>query len=151
MSRAGFTLIELMLVTALLGLMLALAAPAFQGAYSALALEDAARSLGLTLDYARERAVLDGRNWRVDLDPDEGLYRLAEERDGMFRPAEGHLGRARRLPRGVTLEAPSRELPFLPNGSGVDAEIVLKDGRGRSFRVRVDGVTGAVAETRDEG
>ena len=69
----------------------------------------------------------------------------------MFRPPEGSLGRARRLPRGVTLEAPSRELPFLPNGSGVDAEIVLKDGRGRSFRVRVDGVTGAVVETRDEG
>ncbi|MFH1723978.1 MAG: GspH/FimT family protein [Elusimicrobiota bacterium] len=146
----GFTLIELMLVTLLLGVLTAASVPLFQRTFRSLALEDGANNVARTMDYARERAIMEGLRYRVSLDPEEGTYRLSfEDDEGAFQLVRGRVGGLRRLPWGVHMEAEQTQVTFAPNGAGTDAELVFSNDNGETLTLEVDGLTGRVA--RDEG
>jgi type IV fimbrial biogenesis protein FimT len=65
MRRLGFTMIELMVVVALAGVLLALAAPSFFGTLARKRMEGVAEVFGTDLQYARSEAV--ARNFEVRL------------------------------------------------------------------------------------
>ena len=147
----GFTLIELALVTVLLGMLVALTTPLFQRTFRTLAVEEAGRSLTRTMHFARERSILEGGRYRLHLDPEEGAYWLSVEDDGVFRRLPGRAGRTVRLPRGIRLETDQRHVTFTPNGAATDARLQFSSDEGAGLNLVLDGFTGRVEQQEVTG
>ncbi len=75
----GVTLIELLLVTALLGLILLLAYPSFGPMRSKYTLEKDAKQMAWTLRSARQKAITTGEPQYVEFKPYAGKYEYNEE------------------------------------------------------------------------
>ena len=169
-ARAGFTLVELLMVTAVLGIMAAVAMPQLGRAVEAYRLGMAVREMERELQTARVKAVTANRAVRVLFNcPVAGQYRRVEllaepgrpdardtslarcnettfpypapDQDPLTRP--NHDGPLHRLPVGVTMGGISG-IEFLPNGTArsdaLGGTIDFSD-------IPVDGVTATV--TRD--
>jgi prepilin-type N-terminal cleavage/methylation domain-containing protein len=66
-SRAGFTLVEIMIVVAIVGIFAALAVPAWQRYQNNLQLRSAARGVSNAFSFARSRAITSGNRYVVAL------------------------------------------------------------------------------------
>lgn len=73
-DKKGFTLIELVLVVAIVGAMSIMAFPTFSGWIARARLRDAARTVYSDMQLARIKAIETGAQWRVLFDPDAGTY-----------------------------------------------------------------------------
>ncbi len=168
-ARAGFTLVELLMVTAVLGIMAAVAMPQLGRAVEAYRLGMAVREMERELQTARVKAVTANRAVRVLFNcPAAGQYRRVEllaepglpdarddslsrcseatfpypapDEDPLTRP--NHDGPLHRLPVGVTMGGISG-IEFLPNGTArsdtLGGTIDFSD-------IPVDGVTAIVTK-----
>lgn len=140
MRRAGFTLLELLLVLAILGMAAAITVPSVSGTMETARFRQGAAEVRATLALARALAASSGKIREVRFDPQKGEYGIA-----------GH-GGVRRLPEGIRLlsverwgaaaEGDGASLRFFPDGSADEAKVVVGDsGEGR-IAVRVDPLTG---------
>ncbi len=105
----GFTLIELMLVVAIMGIMVAGAIPSFSGLFAETRLKTAAGSLASTINFAGRLAVTERLRCRVNCDLEKGRYWLSVEKDPVDSPKtysklEDSLGRVRLLPQGINIK-----------------------------------------------
>lgn len=139
--RAGFSLLELIIVVTLLGIMSAGIVPVFQGTFTSVEGEHAVRDLISTIRYAQERAVTDATEYRLYLNPDENEYWVArmtgydpEDREKVFETIDDRGSEAAVLPSHVEMQRPrarkDREaggyyIAFFPNGACDDAKITL--------------------------
>lgn len=132
--RAGFTLIEIILVLVILAVAGVMAAPALTPALDAVRAEAAARRTAAFLDDARRRAVLERRVLVVTCRPDEG-------RLGLAGAAAGE--RAFPVPEAVTIvSCRPEEMRYFPQGSATGMTLVLRDRRGRERTLAVGTFTG---------
>lgn len=144
-ARSGFTLVEVLVVLAIAGLMLAVTPPLLSGALPGLELKGAARRTASALRLTRELAIAEGRPaaWMIDIA--NNAYRI----DGR--------GRDGRLPGGIALElvAAADEMAsetqgairFFPDGTSTGGRVILKrgePGRERGYQVGVNWLTGRV-------
>jgi prepilin-type N-terminal cleavage/methylation domain-containing protein len=83
-GRPGYTLLELVLVLALVGILLGLAYPSLEGAYSHYQLKAAADEVRAAWVRARSRAVEDGRAYRFAIVPGHGNFRVAPDGDAYW-------------------------------------------------------------------
>ena len=74
-STAGFSLIEMLSVVAIIALIVGVALPNF-GIRSRRVMEDEARQLAASLEFARQRSVMTGVPHRVMIDVEAGAYWL---------------------------------------------------------------------------
>ena len=86
--RAGFSLIELLVVVAILGLMVTLLVPALGSIVSGRNLELGGSQVVDSLSLARQIAMSRGRRvvWEMDAGTN-GLYRIMEFKSGTWQPA----------------------------------------------------------------
>jgi prepilin-type N-terminal cleavage/methylation domain-containing protein len=78
-SDRGFTLIDTLVVTSVLGIVMAIAVPNMLASIDAVRLGQAARSVERELQIAKSRAVGKGRAFRVRFNcPSAGTYRITE-------------------------------------------------------------------------
>jgi prepilin-type N-terminal cleavage/methylation domain-containing protein len=136
-ARAGFTLIEIVLVLAVLAIASVIAFPALQPALEATRAEGAARRAAAFLDDVRRRSVLGRVELEVGCSPREGRLVLRGGAAG---------AREFRLPEGMTLVScrPDR-LRYFPQGSSTGMALLLRDRRGRERRIAVGAFTGLAA------
>lgn len=104
-TTSGYTLLELVLVLAILAIALAAVAPTLSGFASGRQAENTARQfVGLTR-FARSQAVSDGIAYQILLQPDNGSWQLQmQEMEGQpFAEMPGPFGRVFTVPEGVTM------------------------------------------------
>lgn len=137
---AGFTLIEMIVVLAVIGLVLALVLPNLGHSSGRYALAATAHDVAATLRIARDRAIARNRPTRFVANASS------------FGSAEDH--HLRQVPPGITLSIVGREqtvtrdrasgIRFFPDGSSTGGRIDLKAGTAR-YAVLVDWLNGDVS------
>ena len=102
--RAGFTLLELILVMMIAAIVLSMAAPSLRMFANARPVANTAAQFVALTDYARSQAISEGRTYRLNLDPDKGLFWLTAQEGGVFQPLEREFGRVFSLPEGTKMD-----------------------------------------------
>jgi general secretion pathway protein H len=132
--------VELLVVLAIAGLVLAVTPPLLGNALPGLELKSAARRTAGALRLTREQAIAAGQPavWLVDID--SGEYQVGD-------------GRAGRLPDGIAIElvAAADEMlserrggiRFFPDGTSTGGRVILRRGE-RGYQVGVNWLTGRV-------
>jgi general secretion pathway protein H len=140
--QRGFTLIELMVVLAILGLAYALVPPLFSGALATAELKGATRQLAAGLRQVRNYAVVKRTEAVLTLDVENREFTMSGD------------SRTYRLPRQVQLKLQTAQreaindkiasIRFYADGSSDGGRVTLDSGE-RSFEVDVNWLTGRVA------
>lgn len=142
----GFTLIELALVMALLGLFFSALWPAFGSMYRNYLLDSAAEELRNCVAYARAGSITERRRYKLVWSGDFVRYALyrQEMKDGeaSWVLPGGRWGRERTLADGLELQSERREVYFHPNGTCTDSAWLLKGPGGASLKIRLVGDLG---------
>lgn len=139
MRREGFTLVEVIVVLAILAGLAALVAPSFSRTIASARLRSAASDVRTSLARGRALAVASAKERTVAFDLSRGEFGVDNEA-------------VRRLPETIRLGAvlPGEErkeegnvrIRFFPDGSGDEAEISVTAQDGGALRVTVDPLTG---------
>lgn len=135
----GFTLLEMAVVMALVGVLFALVAPSFSRTIASARLRSAASGVRGTFAKARALAVAGARERSVTFDRENGEYGIDNEA-------------ARRLPESIRFgtfagagERDGRgpaKVRFFADGSAEEAEIPVVAEDGGSLRITVEPLTG---------
>lgn len=121
LRKAGFTLMELMVVVVLIGIMSAMIIPEFRGTYENALLRSASRQLISAVNLAYSRSVSSNQPHRLRLDPTAGEYVIERKRSGSkseFVSLEGVIGAKGKLDGRVTIVIQEPELA----GANLDAQ-----------------------------
>jgi prepilin-type N-terminal cleavage/methylation domain-containing protein len=139
--RRAFTLVEILIVIVLLGLMAAVAIPAFPHPPPLIPASAAADTIASLLDAVHHRAVDRGTTMVVLFDPATAHYWVRPSHPaGTDTAVDGVLT----LPDGVTLAGPLRaRFTFDPTGTASGDRITMTDALGHVAVVTVDPWTGA--------
>lgn len=131
-SDRGFTLIELVVVLAIVGVAMSLVVSTLGRSRDKTVIRQEAARLRNTLMYARETSLMERTPVALVPDGEGNAYRLEKGGKGW--------GEARSLPEGVRISGEA--VIFMPRGSSTGGAITLEDRSKRGFRVEVDPVTG---------
>jgi len=137
--KKAFTFIEMILVVAILAVLVALGVPRFQGTYQDLQLTNAARGLAKLLTYAEERAVIDEKKYRLQVNLAQRQYWLtvaSEEGENQYDRLSGRYGRTVQFPETISFSVDKEEIFFYPDGSSDPFLITLKNSEGRELLLR---------------
>jgi type II secretion system protein H len=103
--RRAFTLIELILVLAILAILVAVAIPSFEGTAKKGGGKECAGQLMALARYAHSQAIADGVSYRLNIDAAGRRYFLTRQGDGPdFVLLGEEIGRDHLFPEGVTVE-----------------------------------------------
>ncbi len=137
----GFSLLELMIVLAIIGLIMAVAAPAFNAAMPGLETKSAVRQLNAVLRYARATAMTSGEDSQVILDLEQHVFYLIDEEKRYH------------LPENLTVDIESVEsekisetisgFRFFSDGSSTGGRISLKR-EGWHYDIDIDWLSGRI-------
>ena len=139
--RCGFTLIEVIITLAILGLALVLVASYKPSWSTGLGLKGAAAELTSGLRLARSQAIATNRSVALDLDVVRHRYRVGA---GPERPLPANLSLELLTIAGENRGAKIGDIRFNPDGSSTGGRIVLAGGQER-IAVGVDWLTGRVS------
>jgi prepilin-type N-terminal cleavage/methylation domain-containing protein len=172
-GRIAFTLIELMVVIALIAILSAMIIPEMRGTYEDALLRSTSRDLVNAFDIASSRAVSLNQLHRVRLDPKSGRYVIEKRvREGMQgdefaplkdvsegegrldtrisiqvqRPDEPPVDASRDMTAGEGNEKHERieSISFNSDGTADAAEVVLRDRQGFRLALRINPITSRV-------
>lgn len=141
--RRGFTLVELLVVLAIAGLLLAVTPPLITAALPGVELKAAARRTAGALRLTRETAIAEGRPAAFVLDIEQHRYRI----EGAGRARDGA------LPAGIDLKLVAAEdemrgetvgaVRFFPDGTSTGGRVILSRGE-RGYQVGVNWLSGRI-------
>lgn len=162
--RSAFTLIELLMVVAVVVLICGAAGGLYRGSYQNRRIEQAGRQMLLTAGYARLFAVENQRSCRMQFDGNQGKYWLCydayevENADPAVTVIQNQYSRPVSLPEAVQLEkisvvpmnrqemdftndANGDAIHFYANGTADSAAVVISNGKTR-YTLKVAAATG---------
>jgi general secretion pathway protein H len=146
MRTRGFTLVELVVVVALIAAAMAMAATVFSAGLPGQQLRGAARELAAQLRYTRAQALVTGRSQRFLLDTSTREWQAPNRHEGRV-PAKIDI-----IATVASSERPSPQVAairFFPEGAATGGRIVLKRSTA-AWQVDVDWLTGEVSVSRAE-
>ena len=118
-SDDGFSLSELLIITALIGVVSAIAVPSMASLQDRMILNQAARSLERDLHSARNKAAANNRAMRVVFNcPTAGEYRVVELLGSVSAPAPEDFGTARCRETNYPYPPPDNDYATRPNFDG---------------------------------
>jgi general secretion pathway protein H len=143
-ARGGFSLFELLLVLAIMGMLAALVLPSLPGALESARFRGSAGEVRAALTLARTLAVSEARNRSVTFDLDRGEYGIDGDARKWLLP-EGVRVSAVRI-GDASAERGVVRVRFYPDGSADEAEVAIASSVGGRMRIRVDPLTGMARE-----
>jgi len=138
-STRGFTLIEILVVVLILAIMLGVALPRFQGTFKNLQLRSTARNIYKLMLFAKERALLEQKNYRVAYNKKEKKISLERQVEGKFVPIASRYAKPLKLTKEHSMKW-SRNLTsitFTPNGESDKLKISFYSNKERQFILTV--------------
>ena len=138
----AFTLLELIAVMVIVAVVLAMAAPDLRRFFRAHQAAHVARHLTAMAQYCRSRAVSEGRNYRLHIDPDSSRLQISRYADAGYEPAGDDLGQSYMPPDNVKVawyeQQPVQDdngLQFMPSGLSPVATIEVTGPGGETWFV----------------
>jgi len=137
-AKAGFTLVEMLVVLAIIALVAAIAAPGLVSHYRTKSLETMAGEITMRLRLSRTSAIATARPKQVLVDLGSRLIRFGE-RDSLALPDDVKMT----VVTGQETVVADRQtvLTFLPDGRASGMDIALQQ-KGRTARIAVNWLTG---------
>lgn len=140
-SLKAFTLIEILTVVIIIGIVLAAALPLSIRSFRNLQLIDTARSMTSLMRYVQNKAILEGRTYRIGFDLAGSSYAVSVQTNGNFEDFEkvktsllskknlGHNLKIEYLAikKEDFLDEDKSSLYFYPDGSMDEAQLVLSN------------------------
>jgi prepilin-type N-terminal cleavage/methylation domain-containing protein len=118
-SDRGFTLIELLLVVVILSVIVAISLPGFRATFSDLRTRGFIQDLVSLGAYARERAILEGKPFRINLDFSNHTYGLSfknNPQDQEFIRLNERIFQRHAIPQDLTTQTNIDHIDFYPDG-----------------------------------
>ena len=143
-SRAddGFTLLELLVVMAVVGIVLVLVSPSLPQALSAVKLKTATRELATAVRAAAAEAVFHHRDVAFSLDVESGHYTVGSATRG--RTVDPDLELKLLTAESEKVSETQGRIRFFPDGSSTGGQVTLANETGQ-YEIAVDWLTGKVA------
>lgn len=154
---AGFTLLEMILVLAILALASSLVAPAITSGIKSAKLKTTCRKAGALMRQARNKAVAFKRTMVVDIDGEAqrlAIHPFTGLREDQGRELTAQTVISYPIPQGISIEemrigeekardeVTQSVIFFYPDGRSTGGQILFQDDRGRALRLLVDRITG---------
>jgi type II secretion system protein H len=139
--RAGFTLMELVLVLVIVCTMLAIAAPSLRGFSTARKTDDAAGQLVSIMHWARAQSITEAKVYRLNIDTNNRVYFLSMQEGGLFQDLGTEFGRRFEVTDDIRIDtdAPRAEgwqvVRFYPTGRTEAATIRLTDASNKTVQI----------------
>lgn len=164
-SLRAFTLIELMLVAAIMVMMAGTMAPRVSRSYRSLELRGSVQELVATMRMAAETAIRSRAETRLVFEQGGDSFwlevdDLSSPSEKMTRMRERALGEKRALPDGMTIQLEDRNgqspkelvryLSFFPDGSRTPGLIEVADRRDRKRWIRVGQTLGTIQVLKEK-
>lgn len=151
-QRAGFTLIEMMLVVTLMVLLTTIMVPRVAYSYQTMELSATIREISQTVEGATQYAIRYRTEVRMKADTTNGTYTIEQRKqsglDAQFGKVErGVLSEQKQLPEGMrlditfpdkTADQTEKAIVFYPDGRRTPSLIQLTDRRQRSRWLKVN-------------
>jgi len=154
--RKGFTLLELLIVSVIILVLIAMATPLFRRTFTDLELKDSISNLTKFIVFAQQQAIVNRGMYKMSFDFDKNEYRLrmktGQGEQARYSNIQGRFGRVFKLPRGVSIEGDddASEIEFYPEGNSDKIEVRLVSTNGDTVTIATTGVLGNVVVTKDE-
>ncbi len=157
-DRAGFTLVELILVVVILATIASIAVPRYAGSLDYMRLRSAALDVAATAEHAQHTAIIEGRRLRLRVAEDGGSCVVESYGDDAHEETFRSL--VYTLPDRVTLHSPEfddsllahrKYVAFHPDGHVDRSFIALSNAAGDAFRVHLASGVGAIRLERTDG
>jgi prepilin-type N-terminal cleavage/methylation domain-containing protein len=145
-AKKGFTLIELMLVTVIILVLVALSTPLFRKTYEDLRFTTYAKGLFHVLYYCRERSIFERKTHAIIIDNEKNTYDIFVQNpdSGEFEISADNRHSIFKIPKGVEIETDRKTILFHPDGYMDSAIITVMDKNNRIQRILLDGKAGSV-------
>jgi prepilin-type N-terminal cleavage/methylation domain-containing protein len=151
-SVRGFTLTELMIVITIMGILLAVTAPAMSRFAGNWRLNGAAANMAMVMRSARGAAVAKDVDVVFTFDQDKGQYSFLEDSNGNGDADAGeHESAVQTLPPGILIDdytVPQTSVTFNGKGSTADGGTIVMKRKDYEVQIRVYSGTGNIEVER---
>jgi len=139
--QPGFTMVELLVAIAIVGLLMAVTVPGSMRFYQSIQYRQAVRDVLTTLGQARHQAMDKGQAQNVGFDAERGQIQFYDE--------------VVQLPKGFEMTVTTASevnqqnlgvIRFYPEGGSTGGDIDVTSPRGRGVRISVDWLMGSVSQ-----
>ena len=142
MTQRGFTLFELLLVLAVIGLVIATAPPLINRGMPSLEVRAAAREIAAGMRRARSQAIHANRETRFTIDTERKRYAIGKAGD--WRALPERVDVEVETARSEVIDDAVAAVRFYPDGSATGGRITAS-GAERTYHVMLDWLTGTVS------
>lgn len=134
----GFTLLELIIVMTIIGILAGMVVPSFREAYKNLKLITSAQRIASLITYARQKAVLERVNLRLNIAYDRKKYWLSVEKDpilypGYYTDIKDTISGPHYLSEGVTINSYFTYITFYTDGKVDNDSLIVQDEDGDEY------------------
>jgi len=144
-TKKGYTLIELVLLTIIIAILVAISTPQFRKTFTSLELGNTSFNIAKLIGFAQEKAIIERIPYKLIINKDDSTFHIRRQSvDGSkkYIRIKEKYGRTFVLPAGLNFKN-NADIVFYPNGQSDKAVITIL-GKAKTLKIDVKGSLGYV-------